>query len=125
MENQEITPEMIEKSRNAKSVNELEGIAQNAGLNYSKEQITHFANQLGIFENGEVSDDALDNIAGGRSTVNGREVECADARVCKVIGLEYDPSWERSTNDDGTEIWQVPYNIFEKALNKSVKKTGK
>lgn len=121
MEDSKITPELIQKAREAKNVEELREIANNVGLNYSEDQINSFADHLGILEKGPLDDDAVGNIAGGRSTVNGKEVECADARVCKAIGLEYDPSWEKSESN-GCEIWQVPYDVYEEALNKAIDK---
>lgn len=121
MEDQKITPELIQKAKNSKSLEELEDVLINAGINCSQEHIHYFANQLGILNAGELSDNALDGIAGGRGSINGQEVECLDSRVCKAIGLKYDPKWGTSKRDDGTEIWHVPYDIYEKAVNNAIK----
>lgn len=118
MGEQNITPELIEKARHAKNIKELENISVEAGLNYSHEQIEEFAAKLGIFDNGKLSDANLENAVGGRATIGGQDIECADARICKAIGLSYDPSWQKDIQEDGREIWQVPYGIYEEALNK-------
>ncbi len=62
MENN-FTPEQMEKARAARSPEELLSLAKESGLELSEEQANTYFEKLN--KSGELSDDELDNVAGG------------------------------------------------------------
>lgn len=62
MEN-EFTPELIEKAKQAKSAEELFTAAKENGVELSEEEARDYFEQLN--KSGELSDDELDNVSGG------------------------------------------------------------
>ena len=58
-----LTPELIEKAKAAKSAEELLALAKENNLEITAEEAKIYFEQLNA--NGEVSDDALDAVAGG------------------------------------------------------------
>ena len=87
-----LTPEMIEKAKAAKSAEELLAIAKAEGIEMiADEAATYFAqlNPAG----GELDDDELDNVAGGAickeydgNTDIGKTVRITDGTVCPNCG---------------------------------------
>ena len=63
MENK-FTPELIEKAKSAKSTEELMALAKENGIEMTEESANAYFNQLNP-QMGELSDDELDNVAGG------------------------------------------------------------
>jgi hypothetical protein len=96
MAEKKLTPEILNKAMKASSIEELEQISAGAGLDYSREDLEKFAGKLGILPTGQVSDESLGNVAGGRSTVNGQEVECTSRDMCEILCIDIDPSWGTS-----------------------------
>ncbi|MCM1023705.1 MAG: Nif11-like leader peptide family RiPP precursor [Prevotella sp.] len=62
MENK-LTPELIEKARQAKSAEELSALAKENGIELSEDETKAYFEQLN--KSGELSDDELDSVAGG------------------------------------------------------------
>ena len=60
----EIKKELLEKARQAKSPEELAALAKENGIELSSEQAAAYFAKLGSEDNG-LSDDELDNVAGG------------------------------------------------------------
>ena len=58
-----ITPELLEKAKKAKSAEELLALAKENGVELSKEEAQAYFEQFN--KTGELSDDELDNVAGG------------------------------------------------------------
>ncbi len=57
--------EMIAKLKEAKSVEDIMAIAEECGKNMTQEQAQEMYDQLKANANGELSDDALEAVAGG------------------------------------------------------------
>ena len=82
MENK-LTPELIAKAKLAKSAEELIALAKENGAQLSAEEANTYFDELN--KSGELSDDELDQVAGGCTTYhNGRPV---------VSGLNYCNNW--------------------------------
>ena len=62
MENK-ITPELLEKAKQAKSTEELLTLAKENGVELNKEEAQAYFDQFN--KTGELSDDELDNVSGG------------------------------------------------------------
>lgn len=62
MEN-EFTPELIEKAKQAKSAEELFSAAKENGVELSEDEARDYFEQMN--KSGELSDDELDNVSGG------------------------------------------------------------
>lgn len=59
-----ITPEMIQKAKTAKSVEELQALAKENGWELTEEEASAYYEQLHA-KTGELEDDELDKVAGG------------------------------------------------------------
>jgi len=59
-----ITPEMMEKAKNAKNAEELLALAKENGVAMSEDEAQMYYDQLNP-KSGELDDDDLDNVAGG------------------------------------------------------------
>ena len=64
MNSKGVTPEMIQKAKTAKSADELLKLAEENEIEMSAEETKAFFEQLNA-KSGELSDDELDNVAGG------------------------------------------------------------
>ena len=64
MENK-FTPELIEKAKSAKTPEELMALAKENGMELTEESAKAYFEQLNP-KTGEVSDDELNNVSGGR-----------------------------------------------------------
>ncbi len=89
-----ITPELIESAKKAKSIEELLTLAKENGFELSEEEAKAYYEQF--HKTGEMSDDELNNVAGGGCyTKDGRLVVTAfhfcNAWKCSACGK----SWER------------------------------
>ncbi len=85
---QNLTPELIEKAKKAQNIEELRKLANDAKIEYSETQLQEFAKKLGISEDGLLDDQALANVSGGRSTINGVSTECVTIEDCEKLGLD-------------------------------------
>ncbi len=88
MENK-ITPELLEKAKQAKSPEELIALAKENGTEMTEESAKAYFDQL--HKSGELADDELDNVAGGAChTKDGRMIvtvcDCCTAFTCKKCG---------------------------------------
>ncbi len=61
----ELNEKLLEKAKNAKSVEELVAIAKENGVELTADEAKNYFAQLNQ-KNGELDDDELDNVAGGR-----------------------------------------------------------
>lgn len=66
----EITPEVIEKARSAKTAEELLALAKENGVELTAEEVKTFFAQLNP-TSGELSDDELDHVSGGGCETSG------------------------------------------------------
>ena len=89
-----ITPEMMEKAKNAKNAEELLALAKENNVEMTAEEATAFFAKLNP-TCGELSDDELEDVAGGG---------CGEYHYCPVCGAE--PLW--SSNGDGGVIIRCP-----------------
>lgn len=80
--------EMILKARRAKSAQELIALAQESGVEMTEESANAYFEQL--HRNGELSDDELDNVAGGGCSTSGGYTVVTSGLDCFI------------TNSDGT-----------------------
>lgn len=78
-----MTEEMIQKAKNAKSAEELLTLAKENGIEMTPEEANARFVELHPRQ-GELSDDELDNVAGG-CNVKGRDGKC-DKWECKYCG---------------------------------------
>ena len=88
-----ITPELIESAKKAKSIEELLALAKENGFELSEEEAKAYYEQF--HKTGEMSDDELDNVAGGGCyTKDGRMVTTVgnwcNNFVCKKCGGNID-----------------------------------
>ena len=85
---QNLTPELIEKAKKAQNIEELRKLANDAKIEYSETQLQEFAKKLGISEDGLLDDQALENVSGGRSTMNDVATECVTPEDCEKLGID-------------------------------------
>ena len=80
MENKEnkFTPELIEKARHAKSIEELLALAEENGITLTEDEAKAYFAQL--HKSGELSDDELDSVAGG-GCGGGQNIDPSRARL--------------------------------------------
>ena len=81
-----ITPEMMEKAKNAKNAEELLALAKENGVAMSEEEAQMYYAQLNP-KCGELDDDELDNVAGG--ACNGE----SGAPTCPKCGSKLTKVW--------------------------------
>lgn len=75
MQNEELTPELFEKARSAQSPEEIVALAKENGIeNFTEETAKAFFARL--HGSGELSDDELDNVAGGGFYSPDEQVKC-------------------------------------------------
>ncbi len=114
-----ITPELIEKAKNAKSIEKLKSIAAGAGLSYSEEEVAGFAQKLGIGKDAKLSDNDLEQIAGGTTTINGFSTECVTEDECRALGLNPDDYKQYgSCTINGRPGVNVPLDVYKNAKEK-------
>ena len=91
MENK-LTPEFIEKAKQTKSAEELLALAKENEIELSELEAKAYFEQMN--KSGELSDEELDNVAGGGCYNGDRLVVSAlnscDEWVCKHCGKKYD-----------------------------------
>ena len=83
-----LTPEMIEKAKAAKSVEELLEIAKANGVEMTADEAATYFAQLGP-KNGELNDDDLDSVAGGACGGGvrvGDNVRVTSGETCSICG---------------------------------------
>ena len=86
-----LTPEMIEKAKAAKSAEELLEIAKANGVDMTADEAKTYFAQLSP-KSGELDDDDLDNVAGGAcqnvedSPLIGKIVRVTSGQTCKNCG---------------------------------------
>ena len=79
-----LTPEMIEKAKAAKSAEELLALAKANGVEMTADEAKTYFAQMGP-KSGELSDDDLDNVAGGVSGCRTSDDYVADNTLVRVI----------------------------------------
>ena len=85
-----VKPEMIEKAKAAKSAEELLALAKENNVEMTADEATIYFAQLGP-KSGELSDDDLDNVAGGGcNDIMGKghypDVQITDSHSCPKCG---------------------------------------
>ena len=76
-----LTPEMIKKAKATKSVEELQALAKESGLEMTNEEATAYYEQLHI-TTGEMEDDELEDVAGGGCHNKAGDLIVAANNVC-------------------------------------------
>ena len=82
-----LTPELIEKAKLAKSAEEIFSLAKENGVQLSADEANTYFDEL--HKSGEISDDELDNVAGGGCDDEGEEHDmwhCCEHFVCVECG---------------------------------------
>ena len=110
MEN--LSPEMIEKAKTAKSVEELFEIAKAAGIEMTEDDAKTYFAQLNP-KSGELSDDDLDNVAGGGCSVDvpvldktlADKVRVTSGQTCKKCGTNVGLLKESGRFYKATCVW--------------------
>ena len=85
-----LTPEMIEKAKAAKSAEELLELAKAGGVELTADEAATYFAQLNP-QSGELSDDDLDNVAGGASRCRTSDDYVADNTLVRVINGDVCP----------------------------------
>jgi predicted ribosomally synthesized peptide with nif11-like leader len=83
-----LTPEMIEKAKVAKSAEELLALAKESGVEMTAEEATTYFAQLNP-KSGELDDNDLDNVAGGACGGGvrvGDTVRVTSGETCTICG---------------------------------------
>lgn len=80
MENK-LTPELIEKTKQAKSAEELIALAKENEIELSEDDAKAYLEQLN--KSGELSDDELDNVAGGGCYTDDGQLVITPVYSCK------------------------------------------
>jgi hypothetical protein len=85
-----LTPEMIEKAKVAKSAEELFEIAKDNGVEMTADEATTYFAQLNP-KSGELDDNDLDNVAGGACGIvgdssNRPNVRVTNGKTCPICG---------------------------------------
>jgi predicted ribosomally synthesized peptide with nif11-like leader len=82
-----LTPEMIEKAKAAKSAEELLEVAKAGGIEMTADEAATYFAQLNP-KSGELDDDALDGVAGGcgGSVRAGDDVRVTSGETCQICG---------------------------------------
>ena len=85
----EISMEMLQKAKAAGSVEELLTMAKESGIELTPEDAEKYYSRL--HQNGAVSDEELDNVAGGCMSVNDFVFTCPKCKGHNVvkIGIKY------------------------------------
>ena len=86
MSNINFTPEQLAAAKAAKSPEELVAMAKEAGITLSAEQAVNF---FGNVKDGVISDDELDNVAGGGSCNEPMPDRCPKCKGYDVKGVDY------------------------------------
>ena len=79
-----LTPEMIEKAKAAKSAEELLEVAKAGGIEMTADEAATYFAQLNP-QSGELDDDALDGVAGGCGGSSESENRINDGTMVRVI----------------------------------------
>ena len=83
-----LTPELLEKAKLAKSAEELIALAKENGVQLSADEANTYFDEL--HKSGEISDDELDNVAGGGCDGDEGEAhdmwDCCEHFVCVECG---------------------------------------
>ena len=102
-----LTPEMIEKAKAAKSAEELLEVAKAGGIEMTADEAATYFAQLNP-KSGELDDDALDGVAGGCGGSDetylpyGKKVRVTSGQTCKMCGTNvgvYSPGHVYSNYD--------------------------
>jgi len=104
MENK-FTPELIEKAKSAKTPEELMALAKENGMELTEESAKAYLDLLHP-QTGELSDDELDNVAGGGCHNGGILVRC---NTCGVAA--YCHSCQYCTYEKGLWLCNNPVNM--------------
>ncbi len=99
--------EMIDKAKNCQSPEELIALAKKNGVELTGEQAESYFKSM--HENGELSDEELNNVSGGGCGDNGGGNANPTASMtvtCNTCGrvMPRDSLWLYTQNDDGTVI---------------------
>ena len=111
-----LKPEMIEKAKVAKSAEELLALAKANGVEMTADEAKTYFAQLNP-KSGELSDDDLDNVAGGGcNDIMGKgyysDVQITDSHACPKCGSKI--------GYIATKRWEGAYFIFCKSCDTEI-----
>ena len=111
-----LTPEMIEKAKVAKSAEELLELAKANNVEMTADEATIYFAQLNT-TSGELSDDDLDNVAGGGcNDIMGKgyypDVQITDSHACPKCGSKI--------GFIATKRWEGAYYVFCKSCDTEI-----
>ena len=115
-----LTPELIEKAKGAKSAEELLTLAKASGVEMTEDEAATYFAQLNP-KSGELDDDDLDNVAGGGCVsteanplhVVGTKVRVINGTVCKKCG-------GTTGRMEVNNCWYVACQACSKGLNQVI-----
>lgn len=111
---------MIEKAKQAKSVEELLALAKGNGVELSEQEANEYFTQLG--KAGELSDEELDNVSGGGCHKNDGRLIVTIGKLCpywkcNLCGSTYiSKRTGRCSCDQATGCGHCKYMSYEKGL---------
>ena len=125
-----LTPEMIEKARTAKSAEELLELAKASNVEMTADEAKTYFAQLGT-KSGELNDDDLDAVAGGGCNDDERQRENEDKVIhtivcpkCGALG-----NWSVYHTCQGGYVWECNVckvrGVLEESDNYSVMHTNR
>lgn len=111
-----MTQEMIEKARQAKTVEEILALAKENSMEMTEEDAKLYFEQLHPVT-GELSDDELDNVSGGGCKTNGGYTTVTSELKC-FNGCFLENFWQAQyANGDLSEVY-MKYNQSNSSLRK-------
>ena len=111
-----LTPEMIEKAKAAKSAEELLALAKENGVEMTVDEAKTYFAQLNP-KSGELSDDDLDNVAGGGcNDIMGK----GNYPDVQITGSHSSPKCHSKTGYIATKRWEGAYFIFCKSCDTEI-----
>lgn len=112
-----ITPEMMEKAKNAKNAEELLALAKENGVAMTEEEAQMYYSQLNP-TSGELSDDDLDAVAGGGcQSSSGRTVvtsgcSCFTGEFQTILN-RWSKEWENASSIERTDNVLLRYQWYK------------
>ena len=98
-----LTPEMIEKAKAAKSVDELLALAKENEIELTEEEAKAYFEQLNP-KSGELSDEDLDSVAGGGCHAGDGRLVVTAAYCCE--------NWQCTCGNTSTKVTNIGRNYF-------------
>ncbi len=119
------TPELIEKAKQAKSHEELIALAKENGIELSEDKAKEYFERLN--RSGELSDEELDNVSGGGCDVKtGGKKYTVVTKFCKCFTGKYeynsraDGGYRRNDNKALRKLWMPAKGVGGEVCGKCI-----